>query len=123
MQRRGFLAGAVAATVVSDQVLAAAVKSRGQPAVAFSARATGRALAVGVKGPSPLTYQATPARLTGVALGDPLDARQGRPTSDMTTLTQTWRANVVRLSVLPALYRDRRADELRYLDRDLKAAL
>src|SRR5262249_19617993 len=43
-----------------------------------------------------LLYDGKPIRLRGVAVGDPVMGRQGRPTSDYEFLAKDWKANVVR---------------------------
>jgi endoglucanase len=43
-----------------------------------------------------------PITLRGVAVGDPILARQGRPLSDYQRIAQDWHANVVRISVHPS---------------------
>lgn len=45
--------------------------------------------------------------LQGVAIGDPLLAREGRPLSDYSFISHDWNANVVRVSVHPGVWRDR----------------
>jgi hypothetical protein len=51
------------------------------------------------------TYGGTPLRLTGIAVGDPTYIRANRPLSDYHTLASDWRANCVRISVQPGLWR------------------
>ena len=70
-----------------------------------------------------LVYGGREVRLRGVAIGDPLLARPDRPTSDFRVLAGTWRCNLVRISVHPGTWRDRRAEALRLLERDVAAAL
>jgi hypothetical protein len=62
-------------------------------------------------------------RLRGVAIGDPFDARRWRPGSDMTYLSDSWNANVARLSVQSVSWRDHPDQLLAALDRDVQAAL
>lgn len=52
-----------------------------------------------------LSYDGQPLRLTGVAVGDPTYIRADRPLSDYRTLASDWRANCVRISVQPGLWR------------------
>ena len=112
MRRRAFLTAAMAAAVAA---IVFGRRHRARPGLAGSTlptRVTGRSLAVDLQAPSRFLFQASPRRLTGVALADAMDTRGWRPTSDLTTLAASWHANAVRLSVIPALYRDRRAAEL-----------
>ncbi len=51
------------------------------------------------------SYDGQPLRLTGVAVGDPTYIRATRPLSDYHTLAADWRANCVRISVQPGLWR------------------
>lgn len=59
----------------------------------------------------------------GVAMGDPLGAREGRPISDYAVIASEWHAGCVRLSVHPGLFRDRRDRMVERLDEDVRAAL
>ncbi|WP_224360525.1 cellulase family glycosylhydrolase [Hyalangium versicolor] len=67
----------------------------------------------------------TPVRLRGVALGDVYDyVLTGRSASaDFATLSGTWRANAVRLSVHPSAWIDHRAETLGALQSQTAAAL
>jgi hypothetical protein len=84
-----------------------------------SARTAGRLQAQG----SGLTYRGMRVRLRGVSVGDPLLARRDRPVSDYRVLARAWGCNVVRISVLPGLWRDQPSDAMRLLERDVTAAL
>lgn len=84
--------------------------------------AAASALTVDRSAPTRLKLGGVPVRLRGLAMGEVMDARRFRPTSDFATVAGAWRSNVVRLSVFPTLYRDQRADLLRFLDRDVRAA-
>jgi hypothetical protein len=70
-----------------------------------------------------LRWHDVPIVLRGVAVGDPLDARGWRPTSDYTTLSSTWGCNCVRLSVQSLSWRDQQAGLLEALESDVAAAL
>lgn len=64
-----------------------------------------------------------PFRLRGVAMGDPVTARPDRPVDDYQHLADDWKANAVRLSVHPFVWKHRdRSEVLGLLDRDVKAA-
>lgn len=63
-----------------------------------------------------------PVRLIGVAVGDPLFVRADRTTADFRVLATDWRANVVRISLHPAQWRNQRAASLAGLARDIGAA-
>lgn len=52
------------------------------------------------------TYDGQPLRLTGIAVGDPTYVRAQRPLSDYHTLAADWRANCVRISMQPGLWRN-----------------
>jgi endoglucanase len=51
-------------------------------------------------------YAGAPLRLTGIAVGDPLYIRANRLRSDYQTLARDWRANCVRISMQPGLWRE-----------------
>ncbi len=87
------------------------------PAAAFSAEG------LYVKG-NKIFYGGREVYLQGVAVGDPLIARTGRPLSDYSLIAQDWNANVVRISIHPGTWRDygRRA-VLDALRRNVNAAL
>src|SRR4051794_23012506 len=70
-----------------------------------------------------LYYSGRQVRLRGVAVGDPLLARPQRPTDDFRILARTWHCNLVRISVHPSTWRDRRAEAMAALKRDVTAAL
>lgn len=55
------------------------------------------------------TYGGEVLRLTGVAVGDPTYIRAKRPLSDYKTIAGDWRANCVRISVQPGLWREDQA--------------
>ena len=61
-------------------------------------------------------------RLTGVAVGDSQYIRAERPLSDYATLAGDWRANCVRISVIPALWREDAARAMAALARNVAAA-
>jgi hypothetical protein len=66
----------------------------------------------------------SPVTLRGVAVGDPILARQGRPLSDYTRIARDWHANVVRISLHPALWKHSPHQQiLATLDREINAAL
>ncbi|HEX4085101.1 MAG TPA: cellulase family glycosylhydrolase [Chthoniobacteraceae bacterium] len=66
----------------------------------------------------------TPVMLRGVAVGDPILARQGRPLSDYARIAHDWHANVVRISLHPAVWKHTdHARVLATLDREIHAAL
>ena len=52
-----------------------------------------------------LTWRGAPLRLTGVAVGDPTYIRADRPYTDYQVIANDWRANCVRISVQPGLWR------------------
>lgn len=60
--------------------------------------------ALQVSGPR-LLWKGEPVRLRGVAVGDPFLAREGRPLSDYATIANDWRANVVRISLTPSVWK------------------
>ena len=64
----------------------------------------------------------TPVRLLGVAVGDPLYIRKGRPASDYPVIAEVWRANTVRISLHPGHWRADRDKALRALADDIFAA-
>jgi endoglucanase len=70
-----------------------------------------------------LRWNGVAVRLRGVAMGDPLDARGWRPTSDYTTVSSAWHANTVRISVQSISWRDQQAGLLTALENDVAAAL
>jgi hypothetical protein len=53
-----------------------------------------------------LLYDGEPIRLRGVAVGDPVLGRQGRPTSDYEFLAKDWKANVVRIGIHPGVWKN-----------------
>ncbi|MCB1474712.1 MAG: cellulase family glycosylhydrolase [Rhodobiaceae bacterium] len=61
-------------------------------------------------------------RLTGVAVGDPTYIRADRPLSDYRHLASDWRANVVRISVQPGLWRRDRTGVAAALSANVAAA-
>lgn len=64
-----------------------------------------------------------PFRIKGVAIGDPVLGRANRPTDDFKILADDWKANAVRISLHPFVWKHRdRAEVLHLLDRDVKAA-
>src|SRR5471032_2010570 len=65
-----------------------------------------------------------PIRLRGVAVGDPILAREGRPLSDYERIAHDWHANVVRISLHPSVWkRSPHAEVLAKVKRDIEAAL
>jgi hypothetical protein len=71
-----------------------------------------------------LLYDGKPIRLRGVAVGDPVMGRQGRPTSDYEYLANDWKANVIRIGIHPRVWK--REPHTKVLDRlveDVDAAL
>jgi endoglucanase len=103
VDRRTVLAGALGALVASAA-----------PAQAAPARFE-------IAGPA-LRFGGAPARLVGVAAGDPLYIRKDRPTSDYAVIAQVWRANTVRISLHPGHFRADRASAMRALSDDVFAA-
>jgi len=66
----------------------------------------------------------SPVTLRGVAVGDPILARQGRPLSDYTRIARDWHANVVRISLHPAVWKHSpHAQVLATLQSEINAAL
>jgi endoglucanase len=107
--RRGLLGAAVATAGVA-----------GAGAVGAAVRLPRGALRVRGAG---LSYNGAQVRLRGVAVGDPVLARYDRPASDFAALAQDWRCNAVRISVTPSSWRNRQAETLLLLERDIAAAL
>ncbi|HMK79913.1 MAG TPA: cellulase family glycosylhydrolase [Xanthobacteraceae bacterium] len=101
--RRAVLAGALGALVTSAP-----------PAQAARARFE-------IAGPD-LSFNGAPARLVGVAAGDPLYIRKDRPASDYAVIAEVWRANTVRISLHPGHFRADRAKAMRALADDVTAA-
>jgi len=65
-----------------------------------------------------------PVMLRGVAVGDPILAREGRPLSDYERIARDWHANVVRISLHPGVWKHKpHAEVLATLDREIDAAL
>lgn len=65
-----------------------------------------------------------PIMLRGVAVGDPILARQGRSLSDYERIARDWHANVVRISLHPAVWKHSpHAQVLDTLAREIDAAL
>ena len=52
-----------------------------------------------------LLFEGKPIRLRGVAVGDPVMGRQGRPTSDYDFLAMDWKANVIRIGIHPRIWK------------------
>jgi hypothetical protein len=52
-----------------------------------------------------LSWRGRPLRLTGIAVGDPIYIRAGRPASDYERIARDWFANCARISVLPGHWR------------------
>jgi aryl-phospho-beta-D-glucosidase BglC (GH1 family) len=93
---------------------------------AMACGAAGTALAadvLSVQG-NELLASGTPVILRGVAVGDPILARQGRPLSDYERIARDWHANVVRISLHPAVWKHMpHAQVLDVLEREINAAL
>src|SRR3954471_22001595 len=106
LDRRQLITGGTACTVAAALPRAAA------------APATGRIEIIGPK----LTQNGVPIRLLGVAVGDPIYIRKGRPLSDYRVIAEVWRANTVRISVLPGHWRADRRHALRTLAENVAAA-
>jgi hypothetical protein len=71
-----------------------------------------------------LTADGKPVTLRGVAVGDPILARDGRPLSDYERIARDWHANVVRISLHPSVWKYQpHAKVLDALQRDVDAAL
>jgi hypothetical protein len=71
-----------------------------------------------------LIFNGQPIRLRGVAVGDPIQNREGRPALDYEVIAKDWKANVVRIAVHPLYWKTQPHD--RVLDRlaqDVDAAL
>jgi hypothetical protein len=69
-------------------------------------------------------HSGTPVRLRGVCIGDPVLARAGRPLSDYTVIARDWKANVVRISLHPSVWKSLpRAQALDALKANVDAAL
>ena len=65
-----------------------------------------------------------PIMLRGVAVGDPILARQGRPLSDYQRIARDWHANVVRISLHPSVWKSLpHGQVLDTLGREIDAAL
>jgi len=65
-----------------------------------------------------------PVTLRGVAVGDPILARAGRPLSDYQRIAREWHANVVRISLHPAVWKHQpHGQVLDVLNREINAAL
>jgi len=93
---------------------------------ALSALLCAQSLAAGdlhVRG-NQLLAGASPITLRGVAVGDPILARDGRPLSDYQRIARDWHANVVRISLHPALWKHKPHPQvLDILAREINAAL
>jgi len=63
-----------------------------------------------------------PARLVGVAVGDPVFVRKGRKLDDYGVIAREWKANVVRISVHPTHWRNQRDGMIAALAADIGAA-
>jgi len=120
MTRRAVLAGTGSLMLASCKTLDASTLRQADQQASVMGPVDAPTLA---RSGAKLTWGGRKLRLRGVALGDPLDARGGRPGSDMALLASSWRANVVRLSVSSTGYRDHKSRQLQALDRDVQAAL
>ncbi len=69
-----------------------------------------------------LRQNGAPVRLLGVAVGDPIYIRKDRPLSDYRVIAEVWRANTVRISLLPGHWRADRENALQALGADIAAA-
>lgn len=105
IDRRGLIAGAAAGA------LAASLPRH-------AGAATGRLEIAG----SELRRNGAPVRLLGVAVGDPIYIRKGRPLSDYRVIAEVWRANTVRISLHPGHWRADRDGALKALGADIAAA-
>jgi len=72
-----------------------------------------------------LRFDGKPVRLRGLAVGDPIQSRQGRPTADdYRVIARDWKANVVRIAVHPLYWKTmEHAGVLNRLAEDVDAAL
>jgi hypothetical protein len=71
-----------------------------------------------------LLFNGKPVMLRGVAVGDPILGRQGRPLSDYTVLARDWHANVVRLAIHPGVWKKQPHEEvMKRLEKEVQAAL
>ena len=71
-----------------------------------------------------ILYHHQAVRLQGVAVGDPLLARQGRTPEDYKVIAREWNANAVRLSIHPSTWRDiGRLEVMKRLQQEVRAAL
>jgi len=85
--------------------------------------AAGASAGLQVQG-SQLLQDGRPIILRGVAVGDPILARQGRPLSDYQRIARDWHANVVRISLHPSVWKHSpHAQVLEVLSREIHAAL
>ena len=105
LNRRNLILGAAAGSLVAGL----------PPAIGAS---TARLEIVGPE----LRQDGAPLRLLGVAVGDPLYIRKGRPTSDYQVIAEVWRANTVRISLLPGHWRADREKALKALGANVAAA-
>lgn len=70
-----------------------------------------------------IRYGGKPVMLRGVAVGDPVMGRQGRPLSDYREIADNWNANVVRISIHPGCWTRDPRGVMRALGDDVRAAL
>jgi len=77
------------------------------------------ALALEVSG-NQFVENGQPIILRGIAMGDVIDLPAG--VDPYPEIARTWRANVVRLSIHPGTWRDRKADAIAALDRHVQMA-
>lgn len=72
-----------------------------------------------------IEFDGKPVRLLGVATGDPVYGRQGRPVSDYETIAKEWKANTVRFGIHPHLWKGRENQDaaMKGLERDVEATL
>jgi len=71
-----------------------------------------------------LLWNGQPIRLRGVALGDPIQSRAGRPASDYEVIARDWHANVVRIAIHPLYWKTMPpAEVLARLAQEIEAAL
>ena len=89
----------------------------------FAMPASQAADALHVEG-NQLYYGDRAVKLQGVAIGDPLLGREGRPLSDYEVIAHDWNANLVRISIHPGAWRDQeRKHVLALLHENVQAAL
>jgi aryl-phospho-beta-D-glucosidase BglC (GH1 family) len=105
-------------------LLVAAVQSAADSALRRSEASPGQETGrLEVRGKD-LLFNGKPVRLRGVAVGDPVLAREGRPVSDYELLAKDWKANVVRLAIHPIAWKSNPHEKvIARLAEDVEAAL